>query len=69
MSQRFGMADARCFTTNLPSSILNDSIATQAGVKVADGHAYRAFLTANADKLIQSMSVPSPDCIKFTGSS
>lgn len=67
MSQRFGMADARCFTTNLASSILNDSIANQANVKVADGHAYRSFLIANADKLIQSMSMPSPDCIKFTG--
>jgi hypothetical protein len=67
MAERFGMADARCFTTNLPSSILNDSIAKQAGVQVTDGHAYRAFLIQNADKIIQSMSVPSPDCIKFRG--
>ena len=68
MSQRFAMADGRCFTTNLSSTILNDSVSKQAGVQIADGHAFRKFLSDNADKIIESMSVPSPDCIKITGS-
>lgn len=67
MSQRFAMADGRCFTTNLSSTILNDSVSKQAGVDVADGHRFRSFLMENAEKIMQSMSKPSPDCIKMTG--
>lgn len=64
MSTRLGMADGRCFTTNLPNSFLNDSIAKQLGINIQDGHAYRKFLQDNADTLIQQFSNPSNDCIK-----
>lgn len=64
MSTRLGMADGRCFTTVLPNSFLNDSIARQIGINIQDGHAYRKFLQDNADTLMQQFSNPSKDCIK-----
>lgn len=64
MSSRLGMADGRCFTTNLPNSFLNDSIARQLGINIQDGHAYRKFLQENAESLIQQFNVASNDCIK-----
>lgn len=64
MSTRLGMADGRCFTTVLPNSFLNDSIAKQLGINIQDGHAYRKFLQENADTLLQQFSAPSNDCIK-----
>lgn len=66
MSSRIGMADGRCFTTNVPSTILNDSIANQLNVKT--GHEYRKFLQDNADMILYEFNKPSPDCIKVPGS-
>lgn len=68
MSTRLGMADGRCFTTNLPNVFLNDSIAKQVGINIQDGHAYRKFLQENAESLMQSFNVPAQDCIKVTES-
>lgn len=64
MSQRFGMADARCFTTYVPSVILNDIIANKVGINIQDGHQYRKFMQDNADELIKKFAEPSMDCIK-----
>ena len=66
MSTRFGMADGRCFTTNLPSAILNDVISKKVGINIQDGHSYRKFLQDNADDLIMKFAEPSNDCIKVT---
>ena len=66
MSQRMGMADGRCFTTNIASPLLNDSISKQLHVKT--GHEYRKYLQDNADMLLHEFNKPSPECIKVIGS-
>lgn len=66
MSTRFGMADGRCFTTNIPNVILNDVIAQKVGIDIQDGHAYRKFLQEHADELLVKFAEPSGDCIKVT---
>lgn len=50
---RPGMADGRCFTTYLPSGILNAQMQKQ--FNVGTGPQYRAFLQENAEKMKQEM--------------
>lgn len=63
MSQRLGMADGRCFTVSAASSLVNDYIMTQNGIKYEDNYSYRKFLQQNgpdALKAIQDMQKSGP---------
>lgn len=44
MSQRFGMADGRCFTIGTASGLLNDFIMEQNGIRYEDNYSYRKLL-------------------------
>jgi len=50
---RPGMADGRCFTTYLPSGILNAQMQKQ--FSMGTGPQYRAFLQENAQKIKEEM--------------
>jgi len=50
---RPGMADGRCFTTYLPSGILNAQMQKQ--FSVGTGPQYRAFLQENAQQIKEEM--------------
>lgn len=49
MSERFGMADGRCFTNYESSRILNDKIMNNNNIPLADGYAYRQFIQKNSE--------------------
>jgi hypothetical protein len=50
---RPGMADGRCFTTYLPSGILNAQMQKQ--FNVGTGPQYRTFLQENAQQIKEEM--------------
>jgi hypothetical protein len=50
---RPGMSDGRCFTTYLPSGILNAQMQKQ--FSVGTGPQYRTFLQENAQKIKEEM--------------
>lgn len=45
MSERFGMADGRCFTNYVSSRILNDSIMVKEKIPIADNFKYRKYIS------------------------
>ena len=44
MSERFGMADGRCYTNYDSSRIMNDKMMEEQGIPLADNYAFRRFL-------------------------
>jgi hypothetical protein len=61
MSQRMGMADARC-TDFLSSRLFNDAVMEKLGVRPDDAHAYRMYLqTVDTNRIW-----PEPTCSIFS---
>ena len=46
MSERFGMADGRCFTNYGSSRIMNDEIMQKNNIALADNHAFRQYIAS-----------------------
>jgi hypothetical protein len=64
MSQRFGMADGRCFTVNTASGLLNNYIMEQNNIPVADNYAYRRLLQSKGPEVFEQVlrSQKQSDC-------
>lgn len=60
MSERFGMADGRCFTNYQSSRIMNDSMMAQQKIPLADNYKYRQHIA-------KTNVVPAPkECLAKT---
>ncbi len=54
MSQRFGMADGRCFTIGTSSRLLNDYMMSTNNIQYQDNYSYRQLLQSQGPALIDS---------------
>ena len=55
MSQRFGMADGRCFTINTADGLLNNYIMHKNGISYEDNYKYRQFLQSKGPSIINDL--------------
>jgi hypothetical protein len=55
MSQRFGMADGRCFTNMVSNNLIQAKFAELGKVHVTDSTAFREFMQKNGDQVVKSM--------------
>jgi hypothetical protein len=63
MSQRFGMADGRCFTIGTSSRLLNDYVMSSNQIQYQDNYSYRQLLQTQGPDLltgIQNTQQPQP---------
>lgn len=55
MSQRFGMADGRCFTVNTSSGLFNNYVMQQNGIALVDNYAYRQLLQSKGPEIFENI--------------
>ena len=55
MSQRFGMADGRCFTVNTSSGLLNNYVMQQNGIALTDNYSYRKLLQSKGPEVFEEV--------------
>ena len=55
MSQRFGMADGRCFTIGTSSRLLNDYVMSTNQIQYQDNYSYRQLLQSQGHSVLASI--------------